>query len=119
MNISETIICPKLSEKSNLLSTLNKYVFKVNVKSNKLQIKSASLYEQVKGFSQNICLLCFIANLRIFLWREGGVAIIIAFIFLSKINFFQFEYILIFFGILILSFFFDLKDKYIRIDTKI
>ena len=41
MNISETIICPILSEKSNLLSSLNKYVFKVNVKSNKLQIKSA------------------------------------------------------------------------------
>ena len=36
----------------------------------------------MKGFSQNICLLCFIANLRIFLWRAGGVAIIIAFIFL-------------------------------------
>ena len=41
MNISETIICPILSEKSNLLSSLNKYVFKVNINSNKMQIKSA------------------------------------------------------------------------------
>ena len=41
MNASDIIISPILSEKSNMLMTQNKYVFKVGVKSNKLQIKSA------------------------------------------------------------------------------
>ena len=41
MNASDIIISPILSEKSNMLMTQNKYVFKVNVNSNKLQIKSA------------------------------------------------------------------------------
>ena len=40
-NRSNIIICPILSEKSNMLVSQNKYVFKVNVKSNKLQIKEA------------------------------------------------------------------------------
>ena len=40
-NATEIIICPILSEKSNMLSAQNKYVFQVNVNSNKLQIKSA------------------------------------------------------------------------------
>ena len=38
---TEILLSPILSEKTNLLSTQNKYVFKVNIKSNKLQIKSA------------------------------------------------------------------------------
>jgi len=41
MNIEDIIICPILSEKSNMISSQNKYVFKVVIKSNKLQIKSA------------------------------------------------------------------------------
>ena len=41
INATEIIICPILSEKSNMLSSQNKYVFQVNVNSNKLQIKSA------------------------------------------------------------------------------
>ena len=41
LNISDIIICPLLSEKSNQLVSQNKYVFKVNVNSNKLQIKEA------------------------------------------------------------------------------
>ena len=41
INATDIIISPILSEKSNMLSTQNKYVFKVNVNSNKLQIKSA------------------------------------------------------------------------------
>ena len=41
VNATEIIICPILSEKSNMLSAQNKYVFQVNVNSNKLQIKSA------------------------------------------------------------------------------
>ena len=40
-NFSNIIICPILSEKSNMLVSQNKYVFRVNVKSNKLQIKEA------------------------------------------------------------------------------
>ena len=40
-NLSNIIISPILSEKSNMLVAQNKYVFKVNVKSNKLQIKEA------------------------------------------------------------------------------
>ena len=43
----------------------------------------------MQGFSQNICLLCLIANDIIFLCVFGGDAIIIALIFLSNINFFQ------------------------------
>ena len=53
---------------------------------NKLQIKFASLYEEVKGFSQNICFLFFIANLIIFLCKIGGMAIATASICLSNIN---------------------------------
>ena len=41
LNISNVIICPILSEKSNQLVSQNKYVFKVNVNSNKIQIKEA------------------------------------------------------------------------------
>ena len=41
LNISDIIICPILSEKSNQLVSQNKYVFRVNVNSNKLQIKEA------------------------------------------------------------------------------
>ena len=41
MKISEILLSPILSEKTNLLSSQNKYVFKVNIKSNKMQIKSA------------------------------------------------------------------------------
>ena len=40
-NLLNIIICPILSEKSNMLVSQNKYVFRVNVKSNKLQIKEA------------------------------------------------------------------------------
>jgi len=76
-----------------------------------LQIKFASLYEQVKGFSQNICLLFFIANLIILLWSNGGAATATAFIVLSNINSFQLEYSLTLFGIFICSVFFALKEK--------
>ena len=55
----------------------------------KLQIKLASLSEQVKGFSQKVCLLFFIANLIIFLCVAGGDEIATASMFLSNINFFQ------------------------------
>ena len=41
MNNTDILLSPILSEKTNLLSAQNKYVFKVNVKSNKMQIKSA------------------------------------------------------------------------------
>ncbi len=41
INATDIIISPILSEKSNILTAQNKYVFKVNVNSNKLQIKSA------------------------------------------------------------------------------
>ena len=41
LNISNVIICPILSEKSNQLVSQNKYVFKVNVNCNKIQIKEA------------------------------------------------------------------------------
>ena len=41
LNISEIILSPILSEKSNALASQNKYVFKVNVNSNKMQIKTA------------------------------------------------------------------------------
>jgi len=41
INATDIIISPILSEKSNMLTAQNKYVFKVNVNSNKLQIKSA------------------------------------------------------------------------------
>ena len=40
-NISDIILSPILSEKSNMLMTQNKYVFKVSVDSNKMQIKKA------------------------------------------------------------------------------
>ena len=40
-NISDIILSPILSEKSNMLMTQNKYVFKVNIDSNKMQIKKA------------------------------------------------------------------------------
>ena len=76
-----------------------------------MQIKFASLSVQVKGFSQNTCLLFCIANFVILLCKVGGVAIITALIFLSNINFFQSEYILISLGIFIFLFFFDLKQK--------
>ena len=41
MNYTDILLSPILSEKTNLLSAQNKYVFKVNIKSNKIQIKSA------------------------------------------------------------------------------
>jgi len=40
-NISDIILSPILSEKSNMLMTQNKYVFKVSINSNKMQIKKA------------------------------------------------------------------------------
>ena len=40
-DITEIIQSPILSEKSNMLTTQGKYVFRVNVNSNKLQIKQA------------------------------------------------------------------------------
>ena len=77
----------------------------------KLHKKFALLYEQAKGFSQKICLFFFTANSIIFLCVVGGEEIAIASIFLSYINFFQLEYILIFFGIGSFSIFLDLKQK--------
>tara|TARA_B110000014_G_C19763255_1_gene397403 strand:- start:125 stop:436 length:312 start_codon:yes stop_codon:yes gene_type:complete len=41
MDVTDIIISPILSEKSNMLMAQNKYVFKVNINSNKLQIKFA------------------------------------------------------------------------------
>ena len=42
MNNSDVILYPILTEKSStLMESLNKYVFRVNVKSNKIQIKNA------------------------------------------------------------------------------
>ena len=42
LEMSNIIISPMLTEKSNLLGDMhNKYVFKVNPKANKLQIKQA------------------------------------------------------------------------------
>ena len=40
-NLTHIIISPLLSEKSNMLVSQDKYVFKVSVKSNKMQIKEA------------------------------------------------------------------------------
>ena len=40
-NISDIILNPILSEKSNMLMSQNKYVFRVSLNSNKLQIKKA------------------------------------------------------------------------------
>ena len=40
-NISDIILNPILSEKSNMLMSHNKYVFRVSINSNKLQIKKA------------------------------------------------------------------------------
>ena len=40
-NFTNIIEFPILSEKSNMLTTQGKYVFRVNVKSNKMQVKQA------------------------------------------------------------------------------
>jgi len=68
---TEILLSPILSEKTNLLSTQNKYVFKVNIKSNKLQIKSA-IEKRFNVKIEKVSTMIFKGKTKNFTIRSGG-----------------------------------------------
>ena len=70
-NLLNIIICPILSEKSNMLVSQNKYVFRVNVNANKIQIKS-ELEKRFKVTITKVRTMNFKGKVKNTTMRSGG-----------------------------------------------
>ena len=71
MKNTDILLSPILSEKTNLLASQNKYVFKVNVKSNKMQIKSA-IEDRFKVTVDKVSTMVFKGKNKNFTIRSSG-----------------------------------------------
>ena len=72
LEISNILISPMLTEKSNLLGEqFNKYVFKVNPKANKLQIKQA-IEQKFKVRITKVCTSVYKGKLKSTSVKSGG-----------------------------------------------
>ena len=75
MNKQDIILNPILTEKSSMLmDKLNKYVFKVNVNANKLQIKK-ELEKRFKVEIKNVSTMNYKGKIKNVTMRSGGHAV--------------------------------------------